>query len=113
MWSISLQECWQSVHKRSKRFIRKELRARGITLHLDSDPVVRLPAGSLWTVIDVKRVFRKTLKAPYIPLCVCDFLLDKLRVTRQDPPSRAPTLGSVLDNGRSWARRITDVEDIS
>ena len=105
---MSLRECSQSVHKRNKSFIRKELRGRGITLHPDSDPVVRLPAGSVWTVIDAKRVFRKTLSVSYIPLCVCDFLLEKLRVIRMEPP----TVGSVLDNGRSWSRRINDVEDI-
>ena len=108
MWGISLRECTQSVHKRNKSFIKKERRLRGITLHPDSDPVVRLPPGSLWTVKDVKRVFRKTLVASYIPLCVCDFLLDRLRVIRLEPP----TVGSVLDNGRSWTRRINEVEDI-
>ena len=108
MWGISLRECTQSVHKRNKRFISKELRHRGITLHPDSDPVVRLPAGSLWTVKDVKRVFQKTLVVSYIPLCVCDFLLDKLRVIRLQPP----TVGSVLDNGRSWTRRINNVDEI-
>ena len=44
----------------------------------------------------------------YIPLCVRDFLLEKLRDIRLEPP----TVGSVLDNGRSWTRRIYDVEDI-
>ena len=71
MWGISLRECTQSVHKRNKSFIKKERRLRGITLHPDSDLVVKLPPGSLWTVKDVKRVFRKTLVASYIPLCVC------------------------------------------
>ena len=106
MWSISLRECTQTVHKRNKSFIRKELRQRGITLHPDSDLVVKLPAGCLWTVKDVKRVFQKTLVVSYIPLCVCDFLLDKLCVIQLEPPS----VGSVLDNGRSWTRRINDVE---
>ena len=108
MWNISLREYSQSVHKRNKGFVRNELRGRSITLHLDSDPVVRLPTGSLWTVIDVKQVFRKTLVVSYIPLCVCDFLLDKLRVIRLEPPP----VGSGLDNGRSWARRINNVEVI-
>ena len=70
--------------------------------------MVKLPASSLWTVKDVKRVFQKTLVVSYVPLCVCDFLLDKLRVIRLEPP----IVGSVLDNGRSWTRRIDDVEDI-
>ena len=108
MWGISMRECTQSVHKRNKSFIRKDLRQRGITLHQISDPVVKLPAGSLWTVQDVKRVFQKTIVVSYIPLCVCDFLLGKLRVIRLEPP----TVGSVLDNGRSWTRRINEVEDI-
>ena len=95
------------MHKRNKSFIRKELRQRGVTLHPDSGPVVKLSTGSLWTVKSVKRVFQKTLVVSHIPLCVCDFLLDKLRVIRLEPP----TVGSVLDNGRSWTRRITDVED--
>ena len=100
-----MRECTQSVHKRNKSFIKKELRKRGVTLHPDSDPVVRLPAGSLWTVTDVKRVFQKALVGSYIPLCVCDFLLEKLRVIMPEPP----TVGSVLDNARSWTRRINDV----
>ena len=69
--------------------------------------MARLPAGFLWTFTDVKRVFQKTLVVSYIPLCVCDFLLEKLHVIRLEPP----TVGSVLDNGRSCARRINDVED--
>ena len=72
--------------------------------------MVRLSAGSLWTIIDdiVKRVLRKTLVVSYIPLCVCNFLLDKLRVIRLEPP----TVGSILDNGRGWTRRINDADDI-
>ena len=108
MWGISLRECTQSVHKRNKSFIKRELRLRGITLHPDSDPVVRLPPGSLWTVKDVKRVFMRTRVVSYIPLCVCDFLLGKLHVIQLEPP----TVGSVLDNGRSWPHRINDVKDI-
>ena len=42
------------------------------------------------------------------PSGVCDFRLEKLRVIRLEPP----TVGSVLDNGRSWTCRINDVEDI-
>ena len=42
------------------------------------------------------------------PTCVCDFLLDKLRVIRLEPH----TIGSVLDNGRSWTRCTNDVEEI-
>ena len=34
----------------------------------------------------MKRVFQKTLVVFYIPLCVCDFLLDRLRVIRLEPP---------------------------
>ena len=86
MWGITLRECTQSVHKRNKSFIRKELQQRGITLHLDSDSVVGLPAGSLWTVTDVKRVVQKTLVVSYIPLCVFDFLLEKLRDVGLEPP---------------------------
>ena len=56
----------------------------------------------------MKRVFQKTLVVSYIQLCVCDFLLEKLHVIRLEPP----TVGSVLDNGRSWTRRINEVEDI-
>ena len=107
MWGISLRECLQSVHKRNKSFILKELRGRCITLHPYIGPVVRLPAGSLWTVI-VRGVSRKTLVVSYIPLCVCDFLLDKLGVIRL----QSPTVGSVLDNGGSWTRHINDVEHI-
>ena len=112
MWGIYLRECTQSVHKRNKSFIRKELRHRGITLHPDSDSVVRLPTGSLLTVTDVEWIFQKTQVVSYIQLCVCGFLLEKLRVIRLEPPSGPPTVGSVLDNGRSWTRRINKVEDI-
>ena len=108
MWGISLRVCTQPVHKQNKSFIRKELRKRGVTFHPDSGPVVRLPASSLWTVTDVKRVFQKTLVVSYIPLCVCDFLLEKLRVIRPEPP----TVGSVVDNGRSSTRCINDAEEI-
>ena len=70
--------------------------------------MVRLPTGSLLTVTDVEWIFQKTQVVSYIPFCVCDFLLEKLRVIGLEPP----TVGSVLDNVRSWTRRINDVEDI-
>ena len=70
--------------------------------------MVRLPAGSNWNKMDVKMVLRKTLKASYIPLCVCDFILEHLRVIRQVPPS----VGRMLDNCRSWTGRINDNEPI-
>ena len=108
MWVISLRECTQSVHKRNTSFIRGEPRQRGITLHPDSDRVLRLPAGTPWTVTDVKRVFQNALVASSIPLCVCDFILEVLRVIRLE----LPTVSTVLDNGRSWARRINNMEDI-
>ena len=57
----------------------------------------------------MKRFFLKTLVVSYIPPCVCDFLLEKLCVIMLEPS----TVGSVLDNGRSWILRIDDVvEDI-
>ena len=54
--------------------------------------------------MDVKLVLRMTLKASYIPLCVCDFLLENLRVIKQVPPS----VGKMLDNCRQWTSRIND-----
>jgi len=66
--------------------------------------VVRLPPGSNWNKMDVKLVLRMTLKASYIPLCVCDFLLENLRVIKQVPPS----VGKMLDNCRQWTSRIND-----
>ena len=56
-------------------FIKAELRKRGITLHPDSGPVVKLPAGSLWTVTDVKRVFQKTSHFVCATSCWRNFVL--------------------------------------
>ena len=53
--------------------------------------------------MDVIMVLRKTLKASYIPLCVCDYILQNLRVIQQVPP----TVGKVLDNCRVWTGRNT------
>lgn len=69
---------------------------------------MRLSAGSNWNKIDVKMILRKTLKAAYIPLCVCAFILEHLRVIRQVPPS----VGRMLDNCRSWTSRINDNEPV-
>ena len=107
MWGITLQECSQSVHKRNTSFIRKELRGRGITLHPDSDPVVRLPAGSLWSVIDVKRV-RPCWFLTFHFVCATSFWRS-LVLLGWNPPLWAV---HVLDNGRSWTRRVNDVENI-
>ena len=68
----------------------------------ESDPVVRLPAGSNWIKMDVKLALRKTLPASYIPLCVCAFILENRKVIRQVPPS----VGRMLDNCRAWTGRI-------
>ena len=40
----------------------------------ESDPVVRLLAGSYWNKLDMKMVLRKTLKASCIPLCDVKFV---------------------------------------
>ena len=82
---ISRRECPPSVHARNKRFVKRELRSRGIAITPESDPVVRLSPGSNWNKMDVKMVLRKTPKASYIPLCVCDFILENLHVIKQAP----------------------------
>ena len=74
----------------------------------ESDPVVSLPAGSNWKKVDVMMVLRKILKTSYIPLCVCDYILQNLRVLRQVPPS----VGKVLDNCRVWTGRIHGNEPV-
>ena len=58
--------------------------------------------------MDVKTVLRKTLKASYIPLCVCDRILQNLRVIRQVTPS----VGRMLNNCRVWTGRINDNEPV-
>ena len=105
---ISRRECPPSVHARNQRFVKRELRSRGIAITPESDPVVRLPAGSNWNTMDVKMVLRTTLKASYIPLCVCDFILEHLRVIRQVPPS----VGRMIDNCMSWTGRINASEPV-
>ena len=76
----------------------------GIALTPESAPVVRLPAGSNWNKMDVKMVSRKTLKASYIALCVCDFILENLRVIRQV----LPYVSRMRVNCRVWTGRIND-----
>ena len=73
-----------------------------------SGPVVRLPAGSDWNKMDVKMFLRKTLKASYIPLCVCGFILEYLHVIKQVPPS----VSRILDNCRFWTSRVNTNEPI-
>ena len=75
-----------------------------IAITPESDPVVRLPPGSNWNKMDVKMVLRKTLKASYIPLCVCDFILENPCVIKQV----APSVGRMLDNCRQWTSCIND-----
>ena len=105
---ISRRECPPSVHARNKRFVKRELISCGIALTPESDPVVRLPTGSNWNKMVVKLFLRKTLKASYISLCVCDFILQNLRVVKQVSPS----VGRILDNCRVWTGRIDDNEPV-
>ena len=58
--------------------------------------------------MDVMMVLRKTLKASYIPLCVCDYILQNSCVLQQVPPS----VGKVLDASRIWTGRINDNEPV-
>ena len=74
----------------------------------ESDPVVRLPAGLNWKKMDAIMVLRKTLKASYIPLCVCDYILQNLCVIQQVPPG----VGKVLDSCRAWTGCINDNEPV-
>ena len=56
--------------------------------------------------MDVKMVLRMTLKASYIPLCVCDFLLENLRVIKQVPPSVGKMRGTPIpDHARRGSPR--------
>ena len=55
--------------------------------------MVKLPVGPLWTVEGVKRVFQRTVVVSYIPRCVCDVLLETIRVIRLEPPAVGSVFG--------------------
>ena len=105
---MSRRECIPSIHRRNIKFIKRELRKRGVTVTPDTEPRLKLPTGSLWTRREVLQVLNSTLKASYIPLVVCDFLTSNLKLQYTAPES----VLSCLDNGRKWARAINDCEDI-
>ena len=110
LWGVSRRECIPSIqcHPRNIKFIKRELRQRGVTITPDTEPRLTLPAGSLWTRKEVLLVLNITLKASYIPLVVCDFLTANLRLRYTGPES----VLKCLDNGRQWARAINNCEEI-
>ena len=106
METVARRECPPSVLARNKSFVKRELRACGIALTPESGLVVRLPAGAYWNKIDVTMVLRKTLQAFYIPLCVCDCILQNRCVIQQVPSS----VDKELDTCRVWTGRINNSE---
>ena len=79
-----------------------------MTVTPDTQPRLKLPAGSLWTRREVLPVLDSTLKASYIPLVVCAFLTSNLKLQYTSP---APML-KCLDNGRQWEKMINNCEEI-
>ena len=108
MWGISDRECSRSIHSKNKKFIAKQLQWRGITLRPDSKFKVQLPAGCNATKADVVKVLRATLKKSYLPLCICDHMLETIQVVTY----ASDTLAELLDNGRGWSSRINNGEVI-
>ena len=108
MWGISERECSMSIHAKNKKFIARQLQWRGITLRPDSRFKVKLPAGCNATKDDVVKVLRATLKKSYLPLCICDHILETVQVVTY----ASDTLAELLDNGRGWSNRINDGEVI-
>ena len=90
-------------------FISKELRKRGITIRPDSGFTVRLPPGSLATKKEVVVSLKLTLKASFLPLVVCDHILNRVKVIKMHPEK----LARRLDNGRQVAARINDGEKMT
>ena len=79
-----------------------------MTITPDTEPRLKLPAGSLWTRKEVLLVLNSTLKASYIPVDVCDFLTANLWLQYTGPES----VLKCLDNGRKWTQAINNCEEI-
>ena len=60
---------------------------RGVTITPDSEPRLKLPAGSPWTRREALLVLNSTLKASYIPMVVCDFLTSNIKLQYTGPES--------------------------
>ena len=105
---MSRRECIPSIHHRNIKFIKRELRQRGVTVTPDTEPKLKLPSGSLWTRREVLLVLNSTLKASYIPLVVCDFLTSNLKLQYTAPE----LVLSCLESCRKWARAINDCDGI-
>lgn len=107
MWGISRREIEPTApntHAKNTKFITKELRRRGITLRPDRNVVVRLPWSSTVRKKDVLKCLKTALVKTYLPLCVCDHVLNHLSIVWEGPEK----LGAALDNGKRWASRIND-----
>ena len=107
MWGISAREIEPSApktHQKNTKFIARELRRRGITLRPDRNVVVRLPCSSTVRKKDIQECFKTALVKTYLPLCVCDHILNHMTIIWSGPDK----LGASLDNGKLWARRIND-----
>ena len=65
----------------------------------DSGFTVRLPPGSLATKKEVVLSLKLTLKASFLPLVICDHILNAVKVIASHPEK----LSRRLDNGRRVA----------
>ena len=74
----------------------------------DTELRLKLPAGSLWTISEVLLVLNSTLKASYIAVVLCDFLILHLKLQYTGPES----VVNCLDNSKQGARAINNCEDI-
>ena len=107
MWGISTREIGPTApktHQKNTKFIARELRRRGITLRPDRNVVVRLPCSSTVRKKDILKCFKTALVKTYLPLCICDHLLNHMTIIWKGPEK----LGAALDNGKRWATRIND-----
>ena len=107
MYGISKREIEPKApktHLKNTKFISRELNRRGITLRPDKNVVVRLPVSSTVRRKDVLKCLKMALVKTYLPLCVCDHMLNHLTIIWEGPRK----LGAELDNGKLWAERIND-----
>ena len=102
VYKVSRRENPHRLHESVKRAVTRQLRQRGVTLTPDSRPVIKLPASAAGTKREVIAALRQLLRASFIPLCICDFVLTNVRVVRELPSS----LGSELANHKSWIAKM-------
>ena len=103
LWTKTKHSTTIGVHRRNVAAIRKQLRARGITVTPDSEMVIKITHTAVANKREIKSILRGMLSLSHVYQVIARSILRIVRVVQETPK----LLGATLDTTEFWMQSIS------